>query len=102
MIKLMHTFWTNNSHLQQLRRFHRLAMQSGIYRRSSRVAFVVGTLLNLIHQPQAMLELVLLDFVAMDPVKIIKIALTYAVPFFVATYAALSTVESGGGADRDR
>lgn len=99
MIKFLHSLWLNNSHLQYLRRLYRQAMQSGIYRRSSRVAFVVGTVLNLINQPQAMLELILLDFIAMEPLSILKIALTYAVPFFVATYAALSTLQSGGGAD---
>jgi hypothetical protein len=102
MINLMHNFWTNNSHLQQLRRLNHQAIHSRLYRRSARVAFVVGTLLNLINQPKALLELVLFDFIAMDPINVVKIALTYAVPFFVATYGALSTLPSSAGAKPDR
>lgn len=77
--------------LPNLHRIHRTAIQLGIYRRSFKVAFVAGTLLNLINQPQTMLEFIFLDFPAgVGLVNVIKTLLTYAVPFLVASYGALA------------
>lgn len=74
-----------------MHRFHRIAIQLGIYRRSLKVAFVAGTLLNLINQPQAMMGFIFLGFPAgAGPINVIKTLLTYAVPFLVASYGALA------------
>jgi hypothetical protein len=76
--------------LPNLLRIHRTAIQQGIYRRSFKVAFIVGTLLNLINQPQAMFGFLFLDFPVVERLNIIKMLLTYAVPFLVASYVALT------------
>ncbi|MDD5412820.1 MAG: nitrate/nitrite transporter NrtS [Methylobacter sp.] len=70
-----------------------MAIQPGIYRRSFRMAFVVGTVLNLINQPQTLLRFFFFDFPAMERLNIIKTLLTYAVPFLVATYGALTALD---------
>jgi|GEM_PF-1278806 len=72
---------------------HRMAIQFGIYRRSFKVAFTVGTMLNLINQPQAMFGFLFLDFSAGVRLNIIKMLLTYAVPFLVASYGALMALD---------
>ncbi|HEV2301199.1 MAG TPA: nitrate/nitrite transporter NrtS [Stellaceae bacterium] len=51
-------------------------------RRSFFVALVVGTILNLINQGDALF--------AGRPLDLLKLALTYAVPYAVATYGAVS------------
>jgi hypothetical protein len=61
---------------------HRLALTGGVYPRSLRVTLVVGTLLNLINQPEALL--------GASPWNLTQAILTYAVPFLVATYGAVS------------
>ena len=66
------------------REWLRLAMEEGVPRRSFRVALVVGTVLNLINQGDALLGL------GAVPVNWFKLALTYAVPYCVATYGAVS------------
>ncbi|CAD6880555.1 hypothetical protein [Methylomonas albis] len=71
---------------------HRTAIRLGIYRRSGKIAFVVGTLLNLINQPQAVLGLLFLDYPAMQGLDVIRALLTYSVPFLVATYGALTAL----------
>lgn len=55
-----------------------------IVKRSLKVALIVGTALNLINQADAL----------MGPQQVIwwKVALTYTVPFLVATYGALSAI----------
>lgn len=58
----------------------RTALAPAIARRSLLVAAVVGTVLNLINQGDVVL--------AGEQPQWLKIALTYAVPFFVATYGA--------------
>lgn len=63
-------------------RIFRLAVSDGIPRRSVMVALVVGTILNLINQGDALL--------AGTGLNVIKVLLTYAVPYFVATYGAVS------------
>ena len=60
----------------------RFCVTDGVPRRSFVVALVVGTILNLINQGDALFE--------GGHVNIAKIILTYAVPYCVATYGAVS------------
>jgi hypothetical protein len=60
----------------------RCAVTDGVPRRSLFVALVVGTVLNLINQGDALLGAM--------PVNWFKIVLTYFVPYAVATYGAVS------------
>ena len=60
----------------------RCAMTDGVPRRSFMVAVVVGSILNLINQGDALLAGVSLD--------IVKAILTYIVPYCVSTYGAVS------------
>jgi hypothetical protein len=57
-------------------------VSNGVPRRSFVVAVVVGTILNLINQGDALLSGAALDLT--------KIVLTFAVPYCVATYGAVS------------
>ena len=57
-------------------------ISDGVPRRSFIVALVVGTILNLINQGDALLSGGPLDWT--------KIVLTFAVPYCVATYGAVS------------
>ena len=52
--------------------------------RSLKVAAIVGTVLNLINQPEAIF--------GDAPLVLWKVALTYAVPFCVATYGAMTAL----------
>ena len=69
------------------------ALSEGVPQRSIWVAVVVGTILNLINQGDALLSAQRLDFT--------KLALTYLVPYFVSTYGAVSfrlhTAQRDGG-----
>ena len=65
-----------------LGRIWRYAVSEGVPRRSFIVALIVGTVLNLINQGDAML--------AGMPVDIAKLLLTYLVPYCVSTYGAVS------------
>lgn len=58
------------------------ALSGGVPRRSLYVAIVVGTILNLINQGDALVNAKPLDW--------LKIILTYAVPYCVCTYGAVS------------
>ena len=58
------------------------ALSEGVPRRSLWVALIVGTLLNLINQGDVLLAGHRLDFA--------KLMLTYAVPYLVSTYGAVS------------
>ena len=60
----------------------RCAISDGVPRRSLVVALIVGTVLNLINQGDALLSGAHLDLT--------KIVLTFAVPYCVATYGAVS------------
>lgn len=60
----------------------RFCLSDGVPRRSLVVALVVGTILNLINQGDALFNDGQLNF--------IKIFLTFAVPYCVATYGAVS------------
>jgi hypothetical protein len=63
-------------------RICRCATSDGVPRRSFIVALIVGTILNLINQGDAM-------FAGM-PVDLAKLLLTYLVPYCVSTYGAVS------------
>ena len=58
------------------------SIADGVPRRSLWVALVVGTILNLINQGDALVRGRHLDLT--------KLALTYVVPYFVCTYGAVS------------
>ena len=58
------------------------ALSDGVPQRSLWVALVVGTILNLINQGDTLLSGHHVDFA--------KLALTYAVPYLVSTYGAVS------------
>ena len=58
------------------------SVSDGVPYRSGCVALVVGTILNLINQGDAILEATSLNW--------IKIILTYFVPYAVSTYGAVS------------
>lgn len=60
----------------------RYAISNGVPKRSLVVALVVGTILNLINQGDAM--------VAGLPLNAAKLLLTYLVPYLVSTYGAVS------------
>ena len=64
----------------------------GVPRRSARVALIVGTVLNLINQGDALL--------GHGHVSIPKLALTFLVPYCVATYGAVSYRLSSEGFPR--
>jgi hypothetical protein len=58
------------------------AISNGVPQRSLWVAVVVGTILNLINQGDALL--------AGRRIDLVKLVLTYLVPYFVSTYGAVS------------
>ena len=58
------------------------ALSDGVPRRSLFAALLVGTVLNLINQGDALLGAV--------PINWFKIILTYCVPYAVSTYGAVS------------
>jgi hypothetical protein len=58
------------------------ALSDGVPRRSFFVALVVGTVLNLINQGDALL--------GTAPINWLKVVLTYFVPYAVCTYGAAS------------
>jgi cystathionine beta-lyase/cystathionine gamma-synthase len=68
--------------MQMLRRAIHYSLSDGVLFRSGCAAIVVGTILNLINQGDAILEAASLNW--------IKIVLTYFVPYAVSTYGAVS------------
>lgn len=60
----------------------RCAVADGVPRRSFIVAVLVGTVLNLINQGDALIDAM--------PLNWFKIGLTYVVPYLVSTYGAVS------------
>jgi hypothetical protein len=60
----------------------RCAISDGVPRRSLYVALIVGTVLNLTNQGDALL--------GMASINWLKIVLTYCVPYAVCTYGAVS------------
>ncbi len=72
----------------------KIAMQPGILKRSAIVAVIVGTILNLINQGDAMM--------AGAQINVFKCLLTYMVPFCVATYGAVGALLKSGQAVTSR
>ena len=71
-------------------RMLQLALRSDILKRSAVVGVVVGTILNVINQGDALL--------GAQPFEVTKCILTYIVPYCVATYGgvgALINLEAG-------
>jgi hypothetical protein len=68
----------------------RTALAPAVTRRSLLVAAVVGTVLNAINQGDVVL--------AGEQPQWLNVALTYAVPFFVATYGAYCAARHAGAA----
>ena len=66
----------------QLARICRYCVSDGVPRRSFFVALVVGTILNLINQGDTLF--------GAGHLNLTKIILTFAVPYCVATYGAVS------------
>ena len=71
----------------------RFCFADGVPRRSFIVALVVGTILNLINQGDALF--------GMAPINLTKILLTFIVPYCVATYGAVSYRMSMGQLSND-
>ena len=68
--------------MEQWARIWRCCISDGVPKRSLVVALVVGTILNLINQGDALFGGAQLNLV--------KLILTFAVPYAVATYGAVS------------
>lgn len=68
--------------MRRLSEIFLLCLGEGIPRRSLWVAVIVGTILNLINQGDAL--------IGGAKLNIAKLLLTYAVPYCVATYGAVS------------
>jgi hypothetical protein len=68
--------------MERWSRIGRCCISEGVPRRSLVVALVVGTILNLINQGDALF--------AGAPLNLVKLVLTFAVPYAVATYGAVS------------
>jgi len=68
--------------MPKLNRICRCACSDGIPRRSLYVALVVGTILNLINQGDALL--------GQTDLNVMKMMLTYFVPYAVCTYGAVT------------
>ncbi|MGD2167133.1 MAG: nitrate/nitrite transporter NrtS [Gammaproteobacteria bacterium] len=68
-------------------------MSDGIPRRSLIVALIVGTILNLINQGDALL--------GNEPVNWSRLILTYMVPYAVSTYGAVTALLGSSKANRD-
>lgn len=66
----------------QLSQIYRFCVSDGVPRRSFIVALIVGTILNLINQGDALF--------GDGHLNLTKIILTYAVPYCVATFGAVS------------
>lgn len=62
--------------------FLTLALSNGVPKRSAIVALVVGTILNLINQGDV--------FLVGGELNVLKLALTYCVPYCVSTYGAVT------------
>ena len=69
--------------MSTIRRVCRCALSDGVPRRSLFVALVVGTVLNLINQGDALMNF--------SGINWLKVVLTYCVPYAVCTYGAVSS-----------
>jgi hypothetical protein len=80
--------------LSRLSAILRCCVDNGVPRRSFAVALIVGTILNLINQGDALFS--------GGSLNLTKLLLTYAVPYCVATYGAVSYRLAAIGGRRDR
>lgn len=71
-----------------MREWLKLALSPAVVSRSLRVGLVVGTLLIVINHGDALLA------AELDPGRLTRMALTYLVPYGVATYAAVAALRS--------
>jgi hypothetical protein len=74
-----------------LLQLHRIAVRGNLYPRSCKVGLLVGTVLNIVNQPEWLLGIA--------PLNSLKALLTYLTPFLVATYGAAMTIQAKAGAD---
>ena len=70
-----------------------LALRPDIVLRSTKVALIVGTLLAAINHGDRLLA------ANLDAEAVLKILLTYLVPFCVATWSAVQTAKNAPGQD---
>lgn len=70
-----------------MKAFLNQATQPGVQRRSIRVALLVGTILILINYFDRFLS------GSITRADVLKIALTYCVPYMVATWASISSID---------
>ena len=75
----------------QHRTFPHIAIQPNVVKSALIVGFVVGTFLNLINQGDALL--------GNRPIVVWKLLLTYAVPYMVSTYGAVTALRQTGRSD---
>ena len=68
--------------MARLSRIWLYCFSDGVPKRSGQVALIVGTVLNLINQGDALL--------GHGHVSVVKLVLTFVVPYCVATYGAVS------------
>jgi hypothetical protein len=68
--------------MDRIGRICHCAVSDGVPRRSCIVALIVGSVLNLINQGDAI--------VTGKPLDVVKLLLTYLVPYCVSTYGAVS------------
>jgi hypothetical protein len=73
--------WTRGL-MDRIKLICRCCVADAVPRRSLGVALIVGTILNLINQGDAL--------IAAHPPNVTKLLLTYLVPYGVATYGAVS------------
>jgi hypothetical protein len=78
--------------MSRLSQIYLYSVSDGVPRRSLVVALIVGTILNLINQGDALF--------GEGRLNLTKIILTFAVPYCVATYGAVSYRMSGARASR--
>lgn len=86
------SFTINYMLLNKLKANHLAAKRLGLYWRSFKITLLVGTILNLINQPQLILIISLIDLNVMQDFSRFKALLTYLVPFFVSLYGGLSVL----------
>ena len=91
---MMGTVAREDAEADNMRTWLRLAMNAGVVRRSSRVALVVGTILVAINYGD---RLISGELAAGD---VVKMVLTYCVPYCVSTYAAVAALMAAGSEQR--
>ncbi len=70
--------------MKKIKYVFKLAFEKRILRRAAKVALLVGVLLNLINQGEHILSL------SFGSVHLVKLILTFIVPYLVSTYTAVA------------